>query len=294
MKNFSILAFLLLFNLNAKIISTDKISDLEEEFSKADINTIIIFDIDQTLTEPVDRARQGDVKEIVKKQIQQPLEVMYQKLSPDQKYQIYCERLKMKQQLVHQKLPNLIDILQSRGIKTLAITLNHSDKTLMDENTEDIIEQRLKSLGINFQKSWKDVDPLEFSLKNNFFEKYERERTPEFKNGIIYTCHLPKGMFISEFLRKIPQKFSKIIFVDNQKKHIVDVENAIQNLKVEYIGIHFTYNISKTRPYPLDFQKAKIQFENLVKKQHWISDEEFEKIKIQSPKTQVNILNVKN
>lgn len=280
-KFFYILSLFIIFNLNAKIISTDKISDLEEELIKADCDTLVIFGVDNTLIESVDRIWQKDVKSRVEAEITNPLDAQYQKLMPEQKYKIYATLVATDKQVIDPVVPNLINALQARGVRTLAVTKNCTGDISLTEKIEDVIENNLQKAGIFFKNSWPKLNEVKFESQNNYFAQYDRNIYPSFKNGIIFTCHASKGEFVQKFIKNIsPYKFKKIILVDSDIANILSVEKSVKNLNIEYLGIEYTYSSSKIRPLPFDIEKARVQFNTLIKEQRWIKDINFNNLNV--------------
>ena len=55
-KTVALLFLIISFCSEAKIITTDKIADIEIEFANADNETLVVFDYNDVLIEPVDLA----------------------------------------------------------------------------------------------------------------------------------------------------------------------------------------------------------------------------------------------
>jgi len=196
-------------NAQTKIIKINTISDAMEELAKADNETLVVFDVDYVLLEPVDRMLQADEF----KKIFEFYENERKKLTTEEKHKANAELFLAKMQPVEEQIVSLINELQSRGIKTLALTGNNIGKMAHLESLEDHYEQRLLDIGINFKKSWPTLDAMTFKTMWSDMRKLnpdykgkliEREVSPIFKNGLIFTCFAPKGKVLEEFLSKIP------------------------------------------------------------------------------------------
>lgn len=140
------------FCSEAKIITTDKIKDIEIEFAETDNETFVVFNYDDVFLDPVDIALltinedasdtiATDViksKNIAKEEVITALSV----LTRD-----------MKTQLAHAKWPFLITALQSRGTQTLLLTSRGAGKQGILESVENVRRTHLLNVGIDFQKS---------------------------------------------------------------------------------------------------------------------------------------------
>ncbi|MDR2781063.1 MAG: DUF2608 domain-containing protein [Holosporaceae bacterium] len=136
--------------ITTEIITTDKIEDIEIEFAKADNETLVIFDYDDVLLEPVDIALLS-VNKNVSRKIAADL-MTYQNISKDQMI-IALSVLtgNMKTRLVHEKWPLLITVLQSRGIKTVLLTSCGAGRQGVIEKVENVRRNHLLNVGINFK-----------------------------------------------------------------------------------------------------------------------------------------------
>jgi hypothetical protein len=62
-----------------------------------------------------------------------------------------------------------------------------------------------------------------------------------YKEGILFTGEYnKKGEIFVRFLTMIDQKPKRVIFIDDKRSHVEDVERALTVLGIEYMGIHYT------------------------------------------------------
>lgn len=267
------LLLFLVLSTQAEIITTDKIDDIEIEFARADNETLVVFDYDDVLIEPVDLALltiNEDVSEkiadnIIKNKKFEKTRVMLA---------LGILNRDMKIQLVHEKFPLLITALQSRGIKALMLTSCGAGRISAVDTMENTRKNNLRNFDIDFKKSWIDFHRMEFSEFPAKKYPYYTLNSPTFIDGMLFASGVDKGKVLAEFLSKIPQyKFKKIIFIDDKLKNLKSVEKISKKFGAKFIGIEYTYFKTKKRS-PLDIEKAKKQYEALFTEKRWLADHE--------------------
>lgn len=115
-------------------------------------------------------------------------------------------------------------LLQQQGIVIMGLT--HRQPSLVDSTLRQV-----NSLGLNFFDS--------APVKTTFVVPSE---TPTmYVQGILFTGEFnKKGEIFVRFLSIINQKPKKIVFIDDKRSHVEEVEMALKNQGIEYIGIHYT------------------------------------------------------
>jgi hypothetical protein len=195
------------FYSDARIITVDGIEDIEAEFAKADNETLVIFDYYGVLSESADTADEN----------------------PPGK------------SATRDKWPALIEMLQSRGIKTALLTSCGAEKQGPFEAAEGVLRDRLLNVGIDFRKSWTGLA----GLKLPSARQVGGFGCPSFAEGMLLAAGADKGEVLKAFLSRVPQyKFGKIIFIDDRLKNLVSVEKICPEINAGFIGIE--YRPSKT------------------------------------------------
>jgi hypothetical protein len=274
-KFFTLLFLFVTFYSNAKIITTDKIEDIEIEVAQADNETLVIFDYNDVLLELVDAALLTE-NEKVSDQI--AIDLMNgSKISKDQIITALSILTRdMKTQLAHEKWPLLIIVLQSRGIKTVLLTSCGAGKQGVVEAVENVCRDHLLKVGIDFRKTWTYLKRLEFP--NIPRKHYHMCNTHfcAFVDGMLFADGADKGDVLKAFLSKIPHyKFKKIIFIDDKLKNLKSVEKICTEIGIQFVGIEFTYSKIKKHP-PMNPERVKKQYKTLMLEKRWISDAEME------------------
>lgn len=61
-----------------------------------------------------------------------------------------------------------------------------------------------------------------------------------YKEGVLFTGEYnKKGEIFVRFLSIVGQKPKKILFIDDKRSHVEDVEKAVEEQGIEYIGVHY-------------------------------------------------------
>jgi hypothetical protein len=277
-KIIALLFFVAAFHSEAKIIATNKINDIEAEFAKADNETLIALDCDDVLIELCDNILSSPNRKFLNTIADEFIKSV-KKSSPKttSERDIFISFLSIilrdaKCELLNDKWPALIAVLQSRGIKVVLLSACYTGKLGVIKSMQKWRYNQLTAFGIDFKKSWDSLEQMTFSEFGN------NKGYPIFYNGMLLSAAATKGETLKAFLSKIPQyKFKKIVFIDDRIDHVKSVETEANDLRIEYVGVEYTYARTKKRP-PLNLEKAKKQFEILVKERRWVSDEEMEKI----------------
>jgi hypothetical protein len=278
---FAVAVAFTLLTSEAKIIATNEIIDIEVEFAQADNETLVIFDYDDVLLEPVDAALLGENEKVSDKiaiDLMKSKDVKGKSISKDQMITALSILTRdMKTRLVHGKWPLLLSVLQSRGIKTVLLTSCGAGRQGVVEAVENVRAQHLRNVGIDFRKSWIGVKRFEFPNIPRKSSPFCNFHCPSFVDGMLFASGADKGGVLKAFLSKIPQyKFKKIIFIDDKLKNLKSVEKVCNEIGVQFIGIEFTYSKIKKHPI-LDPGKVRVQYKTLGLEKRWISDEEMDK-----------------
>lgn len=217
---------------NTVIANDDK--TLHKVLNTADQNTLVIFDCHEVLITSTDSlfapANKKAYKEMVKH--------LTKKLGPAKTDNILVQlRKQCRFTLVDKDLPNIIKNLQAKNIKVLVLTANWIGKFKNIEFVKSLRKKELQPFDFDFKKSWNTTDKIVFydlpiSLP-------ETTIYPIFEDGIISSCHLDKGIVLQHFLERIPQKFNRIIFVDDKAKNIRSIETFAKTNKIPTYCVHY-------------------------------------------------------
>ncbi len=276
---FSVLLFVC--GCNEKATSTQKtnihtvktLDILKNEINNLNENSLVIFDVDETLITPVDNFFH------MKSWWQKFLFCLdYVWLTWDfrfdEKFIWYYNYalFNCKWRLVGEETPQLIKDLQRKGVTVVALTGCITGEHGNIPVVEDWRINQLKKFGIDFSSAFP---------KNNYFvldEKFESP-FPVFKDGIIFanicpkTASRTKAPVLIEFLEKINFKPNKIIFVDDGLKYLEETADEMKRLDIPFIGLHYI-DADKFLT-DVDMKVARKQLRNLIHNRKWLDDETF-------------------
>lgn len=240
--------FLILGKSEAKIVETQRFADI---LAEVDSNTIIFFDIDDTLINT--SCMLGNTswwRYFVLKT--QEMKANPQIIDPIVRKIIQ----KVPVELIEEDSSHHIKNLQTQGILTFALTARS-----INEFDEDgfITYQQLKNVGIHFSNH--ELSPL-LDDQNLIF----------FSRGIIFTNYQEKGPVLKKFLDQMDLHPIKIVFIDDNIKQIQSVESMAHKMNIPFIG--FRYSKLDALHQNFDPLIVNIQLESLLNADQILSNEE--------------------
>jgi len=248
------------------IDSFEKVGFIIEE---SDENTLVIFDVDETLIQANDaglqRKNSSSANEILEE-----LKEKYPKLKTEE-FDSYIRSIVMQQairEIIEPYSVNFIKSLQEKGIKTIALTKMRTGSygKLMSEKWR---ADGLKKLGVNFDKAFNEN--LVFNKFKAFHGSY-----PVFYQGILCTNNQSKGDVLGAFLDAIQFKPSKVIFFDDLEEQLISVAKEMERRKISFQGYRYLGGEPKTKK--LDVSLAKFQLNYLVENHRWLNDQDAKKL----------------
>jgi hypothetical protein len=253
-------------NCHAEIIKADNFATLQHEVMKSvSKDCLVLFDVDDVLISPTDEfnfrseIRKDLKKEISKSKSKHEVEVIFSDFF-----------LKRKVQLVNKNMPILLEFLRVKKIPVSALSAWWTGNF---GTIQEIEKQRLKELE-QVKISFVDLSPFnkDMSLVSH---KIKNSGRPIIISGIILTGLGDKGEALGLALKSIDIKFKRIIFIDDQKKYLEEIESFCAQNGLDFIGIHYTE--SSLAPIPeFDSDKEMRRFNILKEKHVWLSDSELE------------------
>lgn len=224
--------------------------------------TLLVLDIDDVLITPEDLICKSENKKAFERFIK-PITDLPEK-EQIKFLSIILSGRKVKR--VEHSTVEILKRLEEKGIKIIALTNGWTGEYGIISSLENLKLKELKNLGYDFSNTFIDLPSKKFT---NFSSK-DPKRFPVYKKGVLWTCNLPKGEVLSEFLKYAKYKPKKIIFIDDKVKHLTSVEEYCKKNNIEFQG--FQYKNLSANTSSIDEKIVKIQIDNLIKKKSWISD----------------------
>lgn len=275
MRAFVAILFLLLslsaFIPASTISVTSNLDPIFQEAQTAEDKTLFVFDVDDVLVVPRD----------------QILLVTYEKEAVDYANQYRKNYSKKKchhlwsiarkglnPRLIDPNILELLALLHQKHIKAIALTNAGTGKMGTIQYLEELRIQELQSLGIDFGPAFAIKKYIKFySLRS----QADKNRIPMYKQGVLFTCNVPKGKVLEAFLKRIKWRPSKIIFTDDKMKNLQSVQNFCQQAHIPFRGFHYT-GVAAMPVELLNKKRADLQFKTLAEQQKWLSDAEADKV----------------
>lgn len=257
---------------HADIEQIDTLKVLEEQIDSLDSKTLVVFDVDEVIFMDEDA---------ILKPVGDPL-----------KFQIFNEKyakaesrsekdlttsilslplIKAKKVLVEDTTPDLIDNLQNKSIKVIALTSCPTRPFGIIKSFEKWRLNHIENFGINFQKSFPEEKRFVFENITSY-----NVPPPVYNKGVIFAEGFSKADVLSAFLAKTNFKPSKVIFIDDMYSNLQEMEDKLSALKIPYQGYYYV-KVSRDHSKDLDEEVARFQFDYLFKNQKWLSDKEAKK-----------------
>lgn len=250
---FVIISLFHIGTLRAQIIEID---DIMQVSCHIDQNTLVLFDIDNTVIElPQILGTPQWFSDFYKKQIN--VGITHDK-AMEAAVKIYIqvnERSEAKP--CDCRTPKIIQKLQNKGMIVLALTSR-------DNGLSHTTVRQLNSVGVNFN----------IGRFKNFQRKLNQGKRSKVENGIIYAGGKNKGNCLKEFFTVAHWIPAKVVFVDDQLKSVQEVEMSFSETNIAYIGIRYGFLDQKIKA--INSKIHEIQLEHFNKTHELLSDKEAE------------------
>jgi FMN phosphatase YigB (HAD superfamily) len=218
-KNFSLLLFFCVHIQYALIIESDRLATVLDYI---DPDTLVIFDIDNTLAHPTQELGSDQwfcykVNEKMAEGFDYITSVHY--VLP----KTFYAQFNIPLELTEPYIPELIETLIEAYIPVMAL----STRSLFI--AERTLEQ-LENINIFFSMPHVNPDDLILPLPHPCF----------YKCGILFSGNNDKGEALICFFNIMNYYPKKVIFIDDKMKYLVSVEKALESVGIEFIGIRYS------------------------------------------------------
>ncbi len=231
------------------------------ELTAANANTLILFDIDDTLINPTDIiSRFYTVPAFFKLKALFKYPQLRNRDAVEHYYSIMWGQGDWF--VIEPYMVQVIKNLIQRGCMVLGLTAIETGKFGVIDDFPQWRFDVLKNLGIEFDQRFGNV------LFTNL-PKY-REDYPELYNGILCTNRQPKGKVLNAFLDYFNLHPAKIFFFDDQKQNLDSVAQICQNRNIPYKI--FQYDGEQWQSGTWDECRAWLQLDHLIAHDEWLSD----------------------
>jgi hypothetical protein len=269
-----------IYPTNIKIIKS--FEAVKEVLEKTTKKTLVVFDIDETLTMKKDLVLQSRfhmqkcVENFIKglkKLPEGPLELANSKLI------LFSER-----RLVEPIVVDMILNLQKRSITCIALTQTNPGQLGMIPCVQEHRYKELVGFGIDFSSSFPitQFSLTSFSPKYNpyacSFEENESSCYPLYYKGMLLAYVFNKGMVLTEFLKKFQKIFSHIICFDDNNENLKEIDKYLALYDNNIIFEPYLYEGAQNIGGTFDSDVADYQTSFFLAYGQWLSDEKVKKI----------------
>jgi hypothetical protein len=223
------------------------------DFDPIDPDTLVIFDVDQTLIQPIDMYPASENSPQAE-QFRNYLVKIYPNVDWIKITSIMLSQAK--RPLIEPMIIDEIKKLQARQVRVIACTSMNTGPYGILSSMQEWRYNHLKSLG--FEGSFSNV------VIN--FDQFDHK--PVFYKGMFATDTIPKGLAIDAFLDAIDLHPKKIIFFDDDSSYQDSVRTECMKRHIPFQG--YLYQGAKSVAW--DEELGKFQADYLIKNQIWLSD----------------------
>lgn len=249
--------------LDSDIHTIESFSDAMPYLQDCTAQTLILFDIDDVLINPVDMlARSSTVPALftIKALLRFPHLVLRKH------WENYYSTMWQQGRwyVIEPMVVDIIKMLKQQSCVVLALSSMETGKFGCIASFPQWRFHLLKKHGFE----WTDT------LANVVFTSLPayRQNFPELYNGILCCNQQSKGAVVSALLDFYAYKPSKIIFFEDQKSNLSSVAQIARKRNIPFIG--FLYTRGKNGFVQWDEKRALFQLDHLIKHNEWISDQD--------------------
>ncbi|KKP22564.1 MAG: hypothetical protein SZ59_C0005G0029 [candidate division TM6 bacterium GW2011_GWF2_28_16] len=253
---------------NTNFPKINSYSQVKELFDHCDKNSLIIFDIDDTLITSQD-AFANDV--LFPWYFKIIAGIKYPKIIFDKEKIEYIASIVVQNSVRYVFDPDIVNIiknLQNKNIPVIALSYMKAGTVGIIKNLPEWRANMLNNLDINFTSKYPDIIFKKLPQKYNNY--------PCLYKGILCTNEESKGLTLGAFLDCYNLNPDKIIFFDDMKDNLVSVKKECQKRKINFMGFQVT-GVQLKRPV-WNTKRALLQLDFLIEHEQWIPDEVANKI----------------
>jgi len=263
--------------LLSEIRTIDSLAHVDSEFQKIDSTTLVVFDIDKTLTNETNVFRQKWFREIeAGKQFWQEVQQFYGSKPNSSEFKAIVESKRMKSIGLDQPVESitvpLIKTIQQSGAKVIALTACQTGKFGLIDSMEEWRFEQLANVGIDFSSS--------FSAQKIILDAISDRagRHPVFYKGIILSEEdsIEKGIALGAFLDCVGFRPGKVIFFDDKLSNVQSVQAEMDRRSIPFIG--YEYRGAEKMQHRYKPAVLECQLNHMKKYDEFISDEAAENL----------------
>jgi hypothetical protein len=260
------------FKTKSDIQEIDSFNEVKATLENVNPQTLVIFDIDDTLSSPENIYFQTwfcntEKGKAFHKKVHEYVET--KENSKEYFKKLVAKEMRDSQNiLIEPLIADIIQNLESKKIKTIALTSFNTGSMGGDiiPSLPQWRYERLKKVGIVFTPSFGDQEIIFEHMTS------KAHRHPVFYKGILLTDHFSKGEVLGAFLDRVNWKPNKVIFFDDKPKLITSVQKEMKKRKIPFQG--YVYKGAQNLAREIDTEILEIQLQHLKDHDEFLSDKD--------------------
>lgn len=239
--------------LFAEIIETPHFRDLEGHVSS---DSLVILDIDDTLLIPT-QTLGCDVWFVHQLMLN---ELDGKSADPLDKTLALWEAIRhlTQIQIVEPDSERLVEKMQKEGISVMGLTTQGLALATRTVN-------QLLSLDIDLSRTAPSKEDCYFLNEHGVL----------FRRGILFTSGTDKGEALLKFLDLANYRPKKVVFINDKRKHLEQVEQALQKKGIPFTGLRYSYSDQRIANYRPEIAEIQLRYSSL---ERILSDAEADRI----------------
>ena len=250
------------------MVVTDSLNTVQKYLSRADENSLVVFDCDDVLTTLAEQLWKPSNREFFHEWCENNIANYSEQELYDTATFIL---MSTDHYLVNDHMPAVVSALQNKNVKTVVLTAL-ANKPIA--NVGDPVTWRIETLekfGYTFWKSWQNLPTTEFTnIKCSY--------PPVYRSGVICCGDAPKGESLAKFLDYAKFKPNRVIFIDDLTEQLENVQQMCQSHGLEFTGIQYLEARNIFSKIPFSKERMEYQLQILRQQNIWISDLQAEEI----------------
>jgi hypothetical protein len=260
---FTPIAYLLANQPQYNITQIDSYAQATQTLASADENTLVLFDVDYTLIMPETVMCRKKVQKEHAAWFKELVEHTLKNSSKSKEYIQSLQRAHDNARLIEPEIPHMIESLQKRGVKVIALTALQTGSFHTIPSLPVWRFNKLLDVGINLSSIPYDDEIFETLQPPN-------STSPVLYRGILCSTTLAKGLVVGAFLDRIGWTPSQVIFFDDHLTRVKEVAQEMQLRDIPFCGFH--YRGADKVPGELNKELATLQYTHLVQYEEWLND----------------------
>lgn len=258
----------------AEITEIKSFACVHETMEQLNSEDLVIFDVDEVIFIAQDQILHPAFKKEARKLFKRIVEKKHGSAKAHEYWSTVLSSRKNK--LVEVDILDVMRSLKEKHVPFIALTNASTGSYGHITKLEDQRIQDLKNLEVTMSppQGRGDIHFMDMKLDSP-------GAIPAYKSGVLFTCGIDKGKILKKYIDLLPYKPKRIIFFDDKRSNLEDVEALCKTMGISFHGYEYTA-VAHSPKITLDQKRAQIQYEVLVKESIWLSDDQVD-AKLKTP-----------